>query len=94
MRLSTADDGDSLSVTCADDGPGIASDIAERIFDPFFTRSDGGFGLGLSVVQQVVQGHGGQIRVGRSDWGGTAFVFRLPRRHPVQPLHSKYEPVP
>jgi signal transduction histidine kinase len=81
VELATADDGDGLRIECADDGPGIAADIVDRIFDPFFSRRDGGIGLGLSVVQQVVQAHGGRISVGRSDWGGTVFVCRLPRHH-------------
>jgi signal transduction histidine kinase len=81
VQLSTADDGDGLRIDCADDGPGIAAEIVDRIFDPFFSRRDGGIGLGLSVVQQVIQAHGGRISVGRSDWGGTVFSCRLPRRH-------------
>jgi signal transduction histidine kinase len=80
VQLSTADDGDGLRIDCADDGPGIAAEIVDRIFDPFFSRRDGGIGLGLSVVQQVVQAHGGRISVARSGWGGTAFCCRLPRR--------------
>jgi signal transduction histidine kinase len=79
IRLSTSDDGAGVRVSCADDGPGIAADIAERIFDPFFTRREGGVGLGLAVVRQVIGSHNGHIRVQRSAWGGTEFVFTLPR---------------
>jgi signal transduction histidine kinase len=80
IRLSTADDGQLVQVLCADDGPGIAPEIADKVFDPFFTRREGGLGLGLAVVQQVVRAHGGGINVDRSVWGGTVFVVRLPRR--------------
>lgn len=82
VELSAQDDAATgmLVLACADDGPGIPSEIAERLFEPFVTRRGGGIGLGLAVVQQVVQAHGGQIRVGRSDWGGSLFECRLPRR--------------
>ncbi|MEK8049191.1 ATP-binding protein [Ideonella sp. DXS22W] len=82
VELSAQDDAATgmLVLACADDGPGIPPEIAERLFEPFVTRRGGGIGLGLAVVQQVVQAHGGQIRVGRSDWGGSLFECRLPRR--------------
>ncbi len=85
VQLSTADREEGVDLVCADDGPGIALEIADRIFDPFFTRREGGFGLGLSVVQQVVQAHGGTIAVGRSAWGGTAFTCHLPHHPPHHP---------
>ncbi len=66
-------------VWVCDDGPGVAPEMRERIFDPFFTRREGGVGLGLTVVQQIVQAHGGEIEVGESRWGGACFHFRLPR---------------
>lgn len=80
VRLATAADGDVLTVVCDDDGPGIAPEIAERIFDPFVTRREGGIGLGLAVVQQVVLAHGGRVGVARGPRGGSAFTLRLPRR--------------
>ncbi len=80
VLISTADAGEQLRIDCADNGPGIPPAIAERIFDPFVTGRDGGIGLGLAVVQQVIAAHGGQISVGRSAAGGTLFSLFLPRR--------------
>ncbi len=79
VELSTFDDPAGLCIACADDGPGIPPALAERMFDPFVTGRDGGIGLGLAVVRQVVAAHHGDIQVGRSAWGGARFVVRLPR---------------
>jgi two-component system sensor histidine kinase FlrB len=61
----------------SDNGTGIASDIAERVFDPFFTTRAKGTGLGLSIVHNIAVAHGGDIRHGRED-GWTVFVLTLP----------------
>ena len=81
VQLSTRDTADALTLACDDDGPGVPPDIADRLFDPFVTRGENGIGLGLAVVQQLVQAHGGSIRVLRSALGGSRFEFTLPRRH-------------
>lgn len=84
VELSTSDDPQALCIACSDDGPGISPAFAERIFDPFVTGGDGGIGLGLAVVRQVVVAHHGEIQVGRSKWGGARFVVRLPRAAATQ----------
>jgi len=67
-----------------DDGPGIPPQERERVFDRFArveesrSRSVGGTGLGLAVVQGIVQRHGGQISVGRAGIGGARFEITLP----------------
>ena len=57
-----------VEIDVADDGPGIASSLREKVFDPFFKGDDArssanrsGFGLGLSIARDVVKGHGGEI---------------------------------
>ena len=67
VALRARDDG-AVEIDVADDGPGIASSLREKVFDPFFkgddARSSGkrsGFGLGLSIARDVVKGHGGEI---------------------------------
>ncbi|MFI4866686.1 MAG: sensor histidine kinase, partial [Steroidobacterales bacterium] len=71
-------DAGALCISVDDDGPGVPAAIREQIFDPFFSRREGGIGLGLTVVQQIVQAHGGDIRVGDSRWAGAAFNMRFP----------------
>ncbi|MEW6381384.1 MAG: PAS domain S-box protein [bacterium] len=73
--------GPYLQLTIEDTGCGIAPENLDRIFDPFFTTkgSHGGTGLGLSVVQGIVKGHGGMITVSSTLGKGTAFHIFLPK---------------
>lgn len=69
-----------LLLEVADDGPGIPEAIRARVFEPFFTTSagGGGIGLGLTVVRSLVEGTGGSIGVRPRDGGGTEFTVTLP----------------
>ncbi|HEY7954719.1 MAG TPA: ATP-binding protein [Polyangia bacterium] len=82
--------GEEVEVTIADTGAGIPRDRLERIFDPGFTTKGAplGTGLGLSIVFQIVEGHGGEIRVESEVGRGTAFTLRLPVRH-VRPRSNE-----
>ena len=64
----------------ADDGPGIAEENLERIFDPFFSSKgrDKGTGLGLSLVQRTIADHGGSIEAHSHLGEGTAERLNLP----------------
>ena len=67
-----------LSISVADNGPGIAPDIKERIFDPFFTTRVKGTGLGLAVVAMTIRSHGGSITLDTRADGATVFRLELP----------------
>ncbi len=69
--------GNRLEIAIEDEGPGIAEEDLERVFDPFFTKS-GGTGLGLSISYQIVQAHGGELTAENRAGGGARFVLRLP----------------
>ena len=76
---------DHIAVSVADSGHGIAETLKAKIFNPFFTTSRDGYGIGLSLCQRIASDHGGTIEVGPSDLGGAEFRLRLPiekRRHP------------
>jgi len=75
--VSAGHDADAIRIVVADSGPGVPADLRQRIFDPFFSRREGGIGLGLTIVQQIVHVHGGEIEVGESEWGGAAFELRF-----------------
>jgi PAS domain S-box-containing protein len=76
------DDG-HVSVRIGDTGPGIPPQIRDRIFEPFFTtKGEGlGTGLGLPLCRQIIEDHGGSLRVrdGEAGMGGTVFHFELKR---------------
>jgi len=73
-------------VKVRDQGTGIAPDVLERIFDPFFTTKEvgKGTGLGLSVTSQLIQQHGGTIKVQSHPGQGTEFEVRLLTSPPAE----------
>jgi signal transduction histidine kinase len=79
LSLGTLFDEREVRVTIADSGPGIASAIREKIFNPFFTTKSNGTGLGLSVSYGIVQAHGGSIDISSAAGQGATFRVRLPR---------------
>ncbi len=69
-----------VRIRVIDDGPGIDPEDLERIFDPFYTRREGGSGMGLAIAHRAVHAHGGAL-LARSEPGrGATFVIVLPRR--------------
>ena len=74
---------DELEVRVSDNGIGIPPDEREQIFDTFHRAHAQGYrgtGLGLSICRQIVERHGGSIRVEAAAGGGSAFVITLPTR--------------
>ena len=76
LRAERVDD--NIVIECIDNGCGIPEDIADHIFEPFFSRKENGTGLGLSVAKQIVTAHSGAISAGCSDDGKTVFTVTLP----------------
>jgi two-component system NtrC family sensor kinase len=80
-----------VTVTVRDTGPGVPPDKLEMIFQPFYSTklSRGGTGLGLSISTEIVQRHGGTLRVVSSAGEGACFVVELPRyQAPATPATS------
>jgi PAS domain S-box-containing protein len=80
VKVDVRQDGDWVTASVSDDGPGIEAAVLERIFEPFFTtkRLTGGTGLGLSVSLGIAEAHGGSL-TGSSERGrGATFTLRLP----------------
>lgn len=67
-----------IGIEFADDGPGIAAQMRDRLFEPFETTKAKGSGLGLFVSQNIVQQHGGEIEVETAKGEGTTFTVWLP----------------
>jgi len=75
-----AREGNEAVLRVADNGPGIAPGLRERVFDPFFsTKPDGeGTGVGLALCRTIAKAHGGSIAVEETPGGGATLVVRLP----------------
>ena len=79
---ATEDDG-AITISVADNGPGVADSIRDRLFHPFVSYGkENGTGLGLAVVHKIVQDHGGEISLERTPQGMTIFRIVLPRQAP------------
>jgi signal transduction histidine kinase len=79
VRLEDGGDGRAaVRVEVADDGPGMAPDIADSVFEPFFTTKPQGSGLGLAIVRKIVDAHDGRIDMKTSPGGGTTIRIVLP----------------
>ncbi|MFM1855981.1 MAG: hypothetical protein RLZ83_1290 [Pseudomonadota bacterium] len=81
--------GGGAQLRVCDRGPGVPEAWRERIFEPFLrlpghAEREGGVGLGLSLVRQIAQRHGGQARCEARSGGGSCFVLELPAGGPAQ----------
>ncbi len=72
---------DRVEIAVSDTGPGIAEDVAGRLFQPFVTTKPGGMGVGLSICRTITEAHGGRLEVERSASGGATFRLILPADH-------------
>ncbi|MGE3541622.1 MAG: PAS domain-containing sensor histidine kinase, partial [Candidatus Tectimicrobiota bacterium] len=73
---------DQIQLQVQDTGTGIPAERLAQIFEPLHTTKPGGTGLGLYIVQEVVQAHGGQVTVQSTVGQGTMFTLTLPRTLP------------
>ena len=84
INVVTATHAGQAVVRVCDRGPGVPPAMRERIFEPFFrlpghTEQAGGVGLGLSLVKQIAERHGGSVFCEAREGGGSCFVLSLPR---------------
>ncbi|MGE0784937.1 MAG: ATP-binding protein [Sandaracinaceae bacterium] len=77
--VASREDRGAALIEVRDDGPGIAPEDRERVFDPYVTTKAFGTGLGLAIVKKVVLEHGGSIGCFEAPEGGAAFRIRLPK---------------
>jgi signal transduction histidine kinase len=80
VAVRTFASGDGACIEVKDDGPGIPDDVRARLFEPFFTtKGKEGTGLGLMMVKELAQRHGGQLVVDSAPGQGARFTLTFPR---------------
>lgn len=89
LRIGLDLQGNQARLTVEDDGPGIAPDARETVFEPFVRldpsrdRATGGCGLGLAIVHSIAQAMSGTVHCGESELGGACFCFSWPVYHNI-----------
>ncbi|MEY3473883.1 MAG: hypothetical protein RL087_341 [Pseudomonadota bacterium] len=83
LQIGRSPQAEGFEIRVSDSGPGVPESERERIFEPFYrlggaSERDGGVGLGLALVRQIAQRHGGTVRCEPAEGGGACFVVNLP----------------
>ena len=101
IRVTAAVEGGEAVVRVRDNGIGVPPDVLERVFEPFvqsegsLARSEGGLGIGLTLVRSLVEMHGGSVEANSPGLGqGSEFVVRLPARLPAELSAGRTAPMP
>lgn len=77
LEMKPRDSG-GIEIALTDSGPGLAPEVASRLFQPFVTTKSGGMGVGLSICHSIISQHGGRIWAEACPKGGTVFRIVLP----------------
>jgi signal transduction histidine kinase len=83
VTLRTSRAQGQVRITIRDNGPGIPPQALARVFEPFFTTTPSGSGIGLAITRNIIEGLGGAIAVARSDADGTEILIELPLPAPA-----------
>ena len=78
LRIKTQQEPHHCLVHISDTGPGVPEDVQHRVFEPFYTTKSNGTGLGLSLTEQMIKEHGGQINLQSTPPAGTTVSIQLP----------------
>ena len=78
LTVRTSSGGGLVTVTIGDTGPGVPEDLRDRIFQPFFTRREGGTGLGLPLAKRAVEESGGTLALSPNPGPGAEFTITFP----------------
>jgi len=82
IRVGLRAEAGRVRIEIDDAGQGIPAGLAEKIWDPFFTTKDKGTGLGLGIVKNIIEAHGGSIRIANREPQGARVAIELPVRTP------------
>lgn len=81
LVIQASDESDLLLIRIQDSGTGMPPDVLARIYEPFYSASGhGGTGLGLLIVKNIIEAHGGTMTVESTEGRGSTFTMRIPKR--------------
>jgi two-component system sensor histidine kinase HydH len=86
LTIMAQDEGTGVLVTIVDTGTGMSEETYSKMFDPYFTTKNTGTGLGLAVVQKVIEAHGGTIEITSEENIGTRFTLFFSRNNKEETL--------
>lgn len=78
LYITSSREGDGAVITVRDQGPGIAAEIRNKIYNLYFTTKKGGSGIGLPMAYRVLQLHNGSLEFESVEGGGATFILRIP----------------
>ncbi len=78
VEIAVAGSAERVRVSVSDTGPGLSEEVRAHLFEPFFSRKDGGTGLGLAVSKGIVEAHRGTLEADAPPGGGARFTLALP----------------
>ena len=78
-------------VLVKDNGSGIADELKDKIFDPFYSTKEGGTGLGLSISKKIIESYGGTLTQSDSEGGGACFAIFLPEQNSSNGIKKQTE---
>ncbi len=78
LRIEVTRRTETIAISVCDNGPGIPTELGERIFEPFVTSRREGLGMGLAICRSIVEAHGGALTVTSTAGEGATFTFTLP----------------
>jgi len=78
VAVSTTVRGEEVEIAVRDNGPGLTKDVQPHLFESFFTTKPHGLGLGLPIVQSIIERHHGRVRAENAEEGGAIFRVTLP----------------
>lgn len=83
INVKVCSNGNAVEIFFEDQGEGIAEDILEKIWDPFFTTKSKGTGLGLGIVKNIIESHGGTVQITNRSVSGAKVTVRIPVKQGV-----------
>ena len=82
IAVTISADDNIVTIHFDDEGQGIDGEVLEKIWDPFFTTKEMGTGLGLGIVKNIIESHGGSIQIANREPSGARVTLELPVERP------------